>query len=303
MARHLALRGFSVEVHRVRGPGDARRLARATPAKARCVVSVGGDGTHREVFAGLAERSGDETAPRRPPVPVAVVPAGTENVLARTFGLTGTLREAVGLVQQGAAVPLDLGTADGRPFVMFAGVGFDAEVTRDVHRRRRGRIVRAAYYGPILRRWWTYDFAPMTVRADGRPLCDDATVVFVCNTPRYAAGLRPAPGAVAGDGLLDVVCLRIGSRWEMPWEFVRMRLGRHLDPRGVVRGRARRVEVTCEKRPLPVEADGDVVGQTPVVFRVWPRAVRLLVPAERLAARTERRAGQTGRGATLGRES
>ncbi|MFO8012393.1 MAG: diacylglycerol kinase family lipid kinase [Phycisphaerae bacterium] len=270
LVRHVSLRGFPVDVHRTRGRGHAARMARSVPDDARCIVSIGGDGTHSEVLSGLAGR----------PVPVAIVPSGTENVLAKTFGLSGTLRETVRLVQQGRAVALDLALAGDCPFVMFSGVGFDAEVTRDVHRKRSGPILRAAYYGPTVRRWWKYGFPPITVQVDGHTLCDDAGMVFVCNTPLYADGLRLGTLAVGDDGLLDVVCFRTRSRWHMLRHYVRARLGRHLDHPLVAYGQGRRIEVACEERPLPVQADGDIITDTPLAYTVRRRAVRLMVRPE-----------------------
>jgi len=267
LVRHLSLRAFAVDVTRVTRPDDARNLARETPDDARCVVSIGGDGTHREVLSGLVAR----------PVPVCIVPSGTENVLGRTFRLTGTLRETTALIQHGRPVGVDVGLAGERPFIMFSGVGFDAEVTRDVHRRRRGPIIRAAYYAPIMRKLWHYGFPPISVTVDGRLLTDDAGVVFVANTPLYADRLRFAPGARGDDGVLDVVCFRTRSRWQMVMHYLRVWRGTHLAHPLVASGQGRRIEVRCRQRDLPVQTDGDVVASTPLVYTVRPRAVRLLV--------------------------
>ena len=291
---HLGLRHFPVEVLRTEGVGHARRLAAETPDDAHCVVSIGGDGTHREVIAGLVGR----------PVPVAVVPSGTENVFARTFRLTGTLREIMDLVQRGRAVALDVGQADlsavalrpvrrspgapgakpeagakadGHPFVLFSGVGFDAEVTRRVHQRRRGPIDRAAYYGPAWRLWWGYRFPRLRVTVDGRTVTEEAGIVVVANTPRYADRLRVAPQARADDGLLDVVCYRTRSRWAMLRQFAETKLGWHLRDADVRLERGRCVEVACDQQPVPVQADGDAIGSTPVTYTLHPRAVRILL--------------------------
>ena len=267
LVRHLSLRGFSVQVTPTQRPGHARDLARETPDGARCVVSVGGDGTHREVLSGLVGR----------PVPACIVPSGTENVLGRTFRLTGTLRETVDLVQRGRPLALDVGLANEHPFIMFSGIGFDAEVTREVHLKRTGPISRTAYYGPIIRNWWRYGFPPLTVKVDGRLLTDDSGMVFVANTPLYADHLRIAARALGDDGLLDVVCFRTRSRWQILRHLVRTRLGTHLDHPLVAYARATRVEVTCTEREVAVQVDGDVVAGTPLTYTVLPKAVRLLV--------------------------
>ena len=97
----------------------------------RALVGVGGDGTAAELV--------NRTAPG---VPMAILPAGNENLLARYLGLAtrpeGCCRTIVG----GHVVRLDAGRAAGRIFLLMAGCGFDAEVVRRVHGRRHGHISR-----------------------------------------------------------------------------------------------------------------------------------------------------------------
>ena len=268
LAKHLRMRGFPVEVTPTRGPGHARDLARDAPDDARCVVSVGGDGTHREVVSGLLGKS----------VPACVVPSGTENVLARTFELTASLQQTINRIQNGRSVAVDVGLANGLPFMLFAGVGFDAAVVREVHKKRRGRINRAAYYAPIVRLLWRYEFPRLAVTVDGRPLADDAGFVLVANTPIYASQLRLAPKAVADDGVLDVVCFRTRSWREVLHCYMLARHGLHLADPLVAHGRGTRIEVSCADREVPAQVDGDAGIVTPVTCTVLPKAVRLLVP-------------------------
>ena len=272
LVRHLTLRGFTVDLQRTERAGHAAELARAVPDDAHCILSVGGDGTHREVLTGLVGR----------PVPACIVPSGTENVLGRTFGFLGSLRDVILRVQRGRPVALDVGLASGHPFVLFSGAGFDAAVTREVHRKRRGAIRRSTYYGVIARMLWKYRFPPMAVTVDGRLLADDAAFVLVANVPRYADGLRVAPEAIADDGLLDVVCFRAATRWHFLRAYLLAYRGRHLGDAQVASTQGRRVEVICKSEALPVQVDGDAVLTTPVTYTVMPKAVRLLVAAEAL---------------------
>jgi diacylglycerol kinase family enzyme len=179
-------------------------------------------------------------------------------------------------------VGLDVGLANGHPFLMFSGVGFDAAVTEEVHKNRTGPISRSAYFLPIVRMWWKYGFPPMAVTVDGRLLTDDAGVLLIANLPLYGDSLRMAPLAVGDDGLLDVVCYRTRERWQMLRHFIRTRLGRHLGHPLVAFGRGRRIEVTCRERTLPVQVDGDTISTTPVTYTVMPKAVRLLLPNGRM---------------------
>jgi diacylglycerol kinase (ATP) len=267
LVHHLSLRGFRAEVTPTEGPGHARELARTTPQEARCVVSVGGDGTHREVMSGLIGR----------PVPVCIVPSGTENVLSRTFGARGTLVDVVTRIQDGQTVALDIGVANGHPFIMFSGVGFDAAVTQMVHENRRGNIRRDAYFGPILRLFWRYRLPRLTVSVDGRRVADDVGFLLVANTPQYAARLHIVPMAKADDGLLDVVCYRVRSRWQLLAMAARTLRGRHLGHPLVAHERGRTIEVVSAEGSQPVQIDGDKVTTTPVTYTVMPKVVNFLM--------------------------
>ncbi len=270
LIRHLEGRRFSIDVCPLKNGGSARDLAAEAPDESLCVLSIGGDGTHREVGAGLVGRR----------IPFAAIPCGTENVLAKTFGFVPTAKAALHTIQNGRRALLDVGACDGRPFLMFAGVGFDAAVTRAVHADRDGPITRAAYYGPMARLLATYPFPRLTVTVDGRTLCDDAATVMLGNTPRYADGLRLCARAVADDGLLDVAAFRTRSRLGFLAMGLRAKLGRHMDHPQVAYARGRRIEVTSAETGVPVQIDGDAVAETPVVFTVRPKSVWLLLPPE-----------------------
>jgi diacylglycerol kinase (ATP) len=267
LVRHLGLRGFSSKVEPTQHAGHAKELACAVPDDAHCVVSIGGDGTHREVLSGLVGRQ----------VPLCVVPAGTENILAKTFRVLSTLKDILRRVQAGRVVAVDVGLANERPFVMFSGIGFDAAVTKAVHENRTGRIIRDAYYGPIMRLLWQYRWPAISVTVDGRPIADDAGMVLVGNTPLYADGLRLAAKAVADDGMLDVAAFRVRSRWQLPELLMAVRLGRHMNHPRMAYAQGKRIEVACGSESAPVQVDGDAIMTTPVTYTIVPKALRLLV--------------------------
>jgi diacylglycerol kinase (ATP) len=270
LAHHLKMRGFAVEGAATQHRGHARELARSAPDDSRCVVSIGGDGTHREVISGLVGR----------PVPICIIPSGTENVLARTFHARSSMENVVRRVQDGKPVPIDLGSANDNPFIMFSGIGLDAAVTKMVHEKRSGSITRSTYYGFIARVFMKMPLPRLTVTVDGQTLADDVGYMLVANMPRYATNLRIAPLAVADDGLLDVVCYRARTRTQLLRLYLETWRGRHLDHPRVAHGRGRRIAVASANGPVPLQVDGDAVGATPVEYSVLPQAVNVLVSVE-----------------------
>jgi len=250
----------------------------------RCLVAVGGDGT----VAALVNE--------RPAVPVTVLRAGTENLFAHHFGMSGKPRRVAAMIAAGRAARLDLGETNGRRFALMAGIGFDADVVTRHHLARLGRAGvprptnRAAYVEPVLRSSLEYRFPPLTVRiADpGREEELVGTTVFIFNLPRYALGLPIAPDAQGDDGWLDLVIFRNAGPLNALRYLWMIWRGIHLKKGGVEHRRVCQLSVTCPE-PVPVQLDGDPAGTlapdatgAPWTVRVLPRAIDVMVPASYL---------------------
>lgn len=276
-----ALKRKGLEARVAWSPADRRLMveqAEQSPS-CRCLVAVGGDGT---VSALINEK---------PRVPICVLPAGTENLFARHFGLSRHPEEAAETIALGRAITLDLGEADGQRFALMAGIGFDAEVVTRHHLARIGHsqrvrpTSRVAYVEPVLRASFEYEFPTLTVRVEDPepPEVFSGSIAFVFNLPSYALGLPIAPTAREDDGLLDLVVFRDpGPLAALHYLWLIFR-GLHLDRPGVWHRRVRRVSVSSDVA-VPVQLDGDPSGKIhprtpdPWAARVLPRAVSLLVP-------------------------
>jgi len=262
---------------------DLASDATAQPGRGRgsCrgLVAVGGDGT---VAALINERPG---------VPIAVMPAGTENLFARHFGFARNSMKAAARIAEGHAEPLDLGLIDDRRFALMAGFGFDADVVSRHHAARLGRsgqprpTHRAAYVEPVLRSSFAYRFPALTLTAEGVDGSEETlvgTTAFVFNLPRYALGLPFAPSATGDDGWLDLVVFRDPGPFRALhylWLVVR---GLHLNRPGITHRRVRRVAIEASGI-VPVQLDGDPgglvePGEPPRIIEVLPRAIEVIVP-------------------------
>lgn len=249
----------------------------------RCLVAAGGDGT---VSALLNER---------PSVPLTVLPAGTENLFARHFGIRSNPEAVAETIVSGEELTLDLGSAGGRSFALMAGLGFDADVVTRHHAARMstaGRprpTHRAAYVEPVLRSSWAYRFPSLAVHIEGdRPETLEGATVFLFNLPRYALGLPFAPTASAEDGLLDLVVFRKpGALNALRYLWLVLR-GLHLKRPGVEYRQVHKATVEGLE-PVPVQFDGDPAGIIdttggPWTFEAVGAAARVLIPRTRLIA-------------------
>jgi diacylglycerol kinase (ATP) len=267
--RDWPYRGWDVELLRTRGPGHAGILAAGLLADPPDVLAIcGGDGTLNEVV----------TRVPAPPFPVALVPAGTANVLAREMALHLDPHLALETALTGRIKRLDTGMMNGsaeRRFLLMAGVGFDAAVVAGVPLALKNRVGRGAFVITAVRKAVTYPFPEFQVTTDQGTQC--ASTCIVANSSRYGGGFVLSPGANMCDGLLDVVAIQGRS----PGQYLRFWLsiqkgGRQEFP-WVQRIRTRTVRI-AGGRDVLIQVDGEIAGGLPVDIGVDPCSFPLVVP-------------------------
>ena len=259
------------------------KLAHA--GRLRAVVAAGGDGTASLVANSLP-----------PSTPLAILPLGTENLLARYLDIRPSATDVCRAIAAGVTVHLDAGRANGRMFLLMAGFGFDAEVVRRLHEVRRGNIDYLSYAKPLLHALRNYRYPVVRlhcmrpdvvelppseakrVEPHGAVVTVRAKWAFVVNLPRYALGLGIAPRASGTDGLLDVCTFREGWWWHSLRYLGGVVLRRHETFDDCVTLRTRRVRIEADER-VPYQLDGDPAGYLPVEIEVLPQRLTLLVSA------------------------
>lgn len=271
-----ALRAHGAAPRVVWGPAErAAALADAAAmAGCRAVIAAGGDGTVSQIINEL---------PRG--VPLAVLPLGNENLLARALGFVAEPRALANAVLACRTRTIDLGQATAgdrrRLFAVMLGAGFDAAV---IHRvamwRARGavlrRVRRTSYVLPIAA--CVIDYAYSRVRLVTDADTAEGAHCVIANVAAYALNLRLTPAATADDGRLDwLVLQRPGLAPLLAYCWTAYR-GRHLRRADVSAGQATRLRVTAAT-PTPVQLDGDPWGTTPVEVEIVPRALTVIAPA------------------------
>lgn len=188
--------GFEVEPVPTTFAGQATELARERARDAEVVFAFGGDGTAREVAAGLM---GGTAA-------LGFLPGGTANLLALALGLPRDPIQAAAVLGRLPARPFDVGLAGGIPFLMMVSAGLDAALLAALDTRLKWRFGKAAIVWQGLHEWWRYPYPALEVIADGERL--EASFVSVSNIPYYAGAYRLAPAARPDDGLFELVVFR-----------------------------------------------------------------------------------------------
>jgi diacylglycerol kinase (ATP) len=252
------------------GPADATRYAATLPADTPAVVVVGGDGTVSEVVNALAGSN----------IPILPCPVGTENLLAKELEISANARRLVDILQRPRIVECDVGSINGRIFLLIIGVGFDGEVVRRLANVRSGHISHLSYFWPIWRTFWEHDFPSLRIEADGQEIFNGPGMAFIGNISRYAVGLRICRDARYDDGLLDLVVFSCRDQPGLVLHAAWTLLRRHPLKGDVVYRQFKRLRIESES-PVPSQADGDVGPNTPLDIQVLPVRVKLLVPPPR----------------------
>lgn len=266
-AGRLESGGLEVAVEHFTSPDEAAADIVRRAAEFDLVIVCGGDGTVACSARGLREAN----------LPMGLLPLGTANDLARTLGIPLDLNAAADIIVAGRTRRIDLGEVNGHPFFNVASLGLSAEVAQKLTREDKKR------WGPL-----AYAIRAAQVLLTARPfraeirVRDERTVVrtlqiAVGNGRHYGGGQVVEEHASITDGRLDLYSLDPRAVWKLALQFHRFREGRHGVWAEVKTAKCTEFDVTTRK-PRPINADGDIVTETPAHFVVRPAAIEVFVP-------------------------
>ena len=265
--------GWNIEVRETSYGGHEVELA--VDAKREgwpVVVAVGGDGTVHGVVNGLLTGEPTETV-------MAHVPIGTGNDFAKMVGLNKARHPEKNLeaVLQGTVSRLDVGLAMDEYFVNGLGIGFGAEVARNIleYKRLRGF---ALYLASVYRTFFSFRAPTLEVRAAEHSESGAILMTEVAIGKTAGGGFKLTPDADARDGLLDVCLIRdIGILTFLRY-IPRVLAGTHTKLAPVTIFQTREVEITSLSGSTIVHLDGEVrrPGTTSVVARIQPAKLPVL---------------------------
>ena len=240
----------------------------ALEAGADLLFVWGGDGTIQKCIDTVAGTG----------TPVAILPAGTSNLLATNLGVPQDIAAAVQIGLHGDRRTLDTGTVNGEHFTVKAGAGLDALMIRDADAGLKDRVGRAAYL-------WTgaknLGASPVraTVDVEGRRFYKGTiTCVLVGNVKDVFAGIEVFDGSRPDDGLLELGVVTAKSRTQWARTIGRVVLGRAENSPFVVTTRGTTMRVKFDK-PTAYELDGGIRKPTKKLrIKVWPASITICVP-------------------------
>ena len=274
--------GIRTELAPTDSPGAAIGIARQAVEQRRgMVIACGGDGTVNEVVNGLAGSQ----------VPMALLPAGTANILAKEMGIPWDIPHASRLIPDGVIRRIAVGVAiapegrerpevppQGRVFLCVAGAGPDGAIVNGVdgELKRHGGIL--AYWAEGFRQLIQYDFPLIRVRSGGGER--RASIIIVGRTNNYGGPFKITTEASLFEDSFEFLTHSTTSRLNYLACLPALFFGKLREMNGIEAWKD--VEAICEPAgtlQVFAQVDGEPIGPLPLAFRIWPDALSLVTPA------------------------
>jgi diacylglycerol kinase (ATP) len=248
----------------------APKCARRAVAHGADVIFVwGGDGTVQRCIDALVGRAAT----------IAILPAGTANLLATNLSVPTDLVEAVQVGLRGHRRPIDTGSVNGEHFAVMAGAGFDALMIRDADRGMKDRIGRAAYVWTGAKNL-TARRGKATVDVDGERFFKGlVSCVLVGNVGEVLGGVKAFKGARPDDGVLELGIVTAKNPVQWTRTLGRVAVGKTEKSPFVRTTKGKKFKISFD-RPFAYELDGGSRPSTKRLrIRVHPSSILICVPA------------------------
>lgn len=273
LSRTFGQPDWCLEIYETTGHESVKEVvAAAVDRGAGWVLAAGGDGTVSAVVDGLIGRD----------VPLGIIPTGSGNVIAQELSIPLRLERACQmLVEKPATRNLDVIQVDGSYFLLAVGTGVDSLAIEGTSRQEKRRFGPLAYIWTIFRLILGVQPHHFTIIADGQKKRVRAADVMLSNVGTLTWPLRWGPHIKPDDGQIDIGIMRASSLFDffkVAWDVIIP--GRPRQDRNLRYLSARDSIEVYSDEPLPVQGDGELLGQTPIKARILPGAITVLVPSE-----------------------
>jgi diacylglycerol kinase (ATP) len=248
----------------------SKQVKRARDQGAELLFAWGGDGTVQRCVDGLA---GSETA-------LAILPAGTANLLATNLGIPKNIKQAVAIGLRGERRRLDVGLFDGERFAVMAGVGFDAAMIHQADGTLKDRFGRVAYIWTGSKNLRAKPFKAK-IKVDGVPwYMGDASCILVGNVGRLFGHIAVFADARPDDGRLELGVVNADGVVDWVRTLARTALG-HAERSPLVQATsAKKIKVKLSRKVLYEIDGGDRRKVKSFEISVQPGAITICLPAK-----------------------
>lgn len=262
---------------------DGGELARqAIKNNAEIVIASGGDGTVSAVAEALVGTD----------IPLGAIARGTANAFVNALDIPDTIETACQVIVDGATKKVDAGMCNGKPMILLAGIGFEAETVEDADRETKNRLGMLAYVLSGLKQLKEFETFETIIETDDKIIKVNASAVTIANAaPPTSVLAHGTAGVIYDDGLLDITIIAPETRASA------IAVSYHLlqsasndeaaerDDIGYLR--TKWVKVSTNP-PQKVVLDGEIIGSTPVEVRCIPKGLTVFAPAKQVIQAEEK---------------
>ena len=266
----LRSRGYKAEILFTEQKGHAESLAReAVKESPSLIIAAGGDGTFNEIVNGVA---GSE-------IPMAILPLGTTNVLAKELGLPETVNDAMEVAVRGIPKTVSIGKISitchsslvTRYFLLMAGIGFDGEAVFGINETLKKISGKGAYIFSGFKTLSVFNPDKLILDMDGKTYTGYS--VIISKVAKYGGNFKITPDARLTDPFFYVCLFKGKRRLDILRYVTGVVAGKHLGFRDVEYVRAKNIDVEGDAH---IQIDGDYFGRSPARIEVVPDTVRLV---------------------------
>jgi diacylglycerol kinase (ATP) len=270
--------GINFDFQFTEAKGHGIELARKAASEGyRFLVAVGGDGTIHEVANGIMDSKQNETV-------LGIISTGTGSDLSRSTGLSQDIPRACSALNSQRRLVIDMGQVEyqvkgetkQRYFINSAGIGFDAEVVAATERLPKYFGGTIPYLTGLFRSFIGYRNKKVSFNLGSQSEQARVLSIVVANGRYFGGGMHIAPEAKLDDKLLDVVIIGNFGKIELIKNLSRVYKGTHLTHPKIRLEKSTAISIQSDK-PFLIHADGEILGEGPVSFRLLPAALCLVV--------------------------
>jgi YegS/Rv2252/BmrU family lipid kinase len=266
---YLQSKGFGVEIFFTEKRGDAESLARqALVNPPSLIIAAGGDGTFNEVINGIAGSD----------LPMAILPLGTTNVLAKEIGIPEHVKGALEIALRKKPQRISLGRITflhdpkkSRYFCLMAGIGFDGEAVFRINERIKKIHGKGAYILSGLQTLVNIHPEELTFTIDGKPYSGYSAIIG--NAAKYGGNFKITPDAQLSEPFLHACIFKGKTKLDIIKYVLGIITGKHLRFKDIVYVQGKTIEVNGTAH---IQIDGDYLGVSPVGIDILPNALNLI---------------------------
>lgn len=235
------------------------------------IIAVGGDGTVIEIIAGMINSN----------VKLGIIPYGTGNMLAANLGIPTLTSKSIDTILEGHSQKIDIGKINNKYFAFMAGCGFDSRLIKELPKENKKKFGLWAYFIEGFKQAFKAKSVRFKIKLDNeKTIRTKALTVIVANSANILGNLISlAPHASLSDGILDIIVISVKDTIDyIPalWEIITRQSPSKFGKIKYYKAK----EIEIETKPnLLVQADGDIIGKTPIKISIIPKSINVLIPS------------------------